>query len=113
VAEPTASLASILAAVRPALEAAGYEDAGSGDSGPYPWVRFRRQEVVANQRCVRLLTLSHAPEEQAFLADVYLVARSTSTHTPVARELMRYSGPTEAAAAAEQLAARVLSWLEG
>jgi hypothetical protein len=111
-AEPTVTLDLLAEAVGPALLAAGFEDAGTGVSGSYPWVRFRRQETRAGERVVHLITLSHAPEEQAFLADAYLVARRTYTYTPAGKEIRRYGTPEEAAAAAGELAAAVRGWAE-
>ncbi|HLH24527.1 MAG TPA: hypothetical protein VK066_18555 [Chloroflexota bacterium] len=111
-AQPTLSLDLLAAAIRPALLAAAFEDAGSGISGSYRWVRFRRQEAPAGERLVRLITLSHAAEEQAFLADAYLVARLTFTYTPVGKEIRRYGTPEEAVLAAGELAAAVRRWLD-
>ena len=110
-AEPSVTLDALADAVRPALLAAGFEDAGTGVSGPYTWVRFRRQEMSGGERCGRLITLSHAPDEQAFLADSYLVARRTYTYTPAGKELRRYGTPAEADAAISELAAAVLAWV--
>ena len=42
-AEPTVTLDLLADAVRPAMLAAGFGDAGAGESGGFPYVRFRRQ----------------------------------------------------------------------
>ena len=76
-AEPSVSLDSIVVVVRPALMEVGFEDAASGECGPYTWARFRQQERQATPRHVRMITISHARVEQAFVADGYLVTRST------------------------------------
>ena len=110
-AEPSVSLDSIVAVVRPTLMEAGFEDAGSGESGPYTWARFRRQERQGTQRHVRMITISHAPVEQAFVADVYLVSRTTYTQTPVQKDVRRYGTPGEAESAARELAALILGWV--
>src|SRR5262249_411485 len=88
-----------------------FKEDESNLDGPYSWVRFRRQEQAQNQNWTRLVTLSHAPAEQAFLADVYLVSRTTQTRTPVARELRRYGDAAEAEVAARELVARGRGWL--
>ena len=109
-AEQPVSLDSVVAALQPALLEARFEDAGSGTSGPYTWVRFRRHERLGTQRCVRLITISHAPDAQAFLADAYLVMRSTNIYTPVGRERRHYGAAADAEVAARELASVVLSW---
>ena len=98
-------------AVRPTLLGAGFEEAGAGVSGPYTWARFRRQETRDGERCDHLITLSHAPQEQAFLVDAYLVAGRTYTYTPAGKELRRYGTPAEAEAAVSELAAAVRAWV--
>jgi hypothetical protein len=112
VADPTPTLELALAAVRPRLLAAGFVSAGNDDGGTYAWERFRRSEQVGEQRVSRVITVSHASAEQAFLADAYLIARETRIQTPVAREVRRYGVPDEAAATAAALAAVVLAWVE-
>lgn len=111
-AEPTVTLDILVDAARPALEAAGFENAGSGAPGPYTSVRFRRQETHSGERYVRLVTLAHAPEDQAFLAWVDLVARRTYTYTPAGKDLRRYGTPAEAATVASELAAAVRGWVD-
>jgi hypothetical protein len=111
-AEPTVTLDLLADAVRPTLLNAGFEDAGGGESGGFPYVRFRRQETRAGEGVIRLITLSHAPQDGAFLADAYLVARRSYTWTPAAKEIRRYGTLEEAEAAAAELAAAVLGWLE-
>jgi hypothetical protein len=111
VAEPAASLDLILVPLRSPLAVAGFKEDESNHEGPYSWVRFRRQEQAQNQNWTRLVTLSHAPGERAFLADVYLVSRATHTRTPVARELRRYGGDAaEAEVAARELIEVVRGW---
>ncbi|HZS00631.1 MAG TPA: hypothetical protein VFE37_18080 [Chloroflexota bacterium] len=110
-ADPSVTLDLLANAVGPALLAAGFEDAGSGESGGYPWMRFRRHETHAGERVIHLITLSHAPEEQAFLADAYLVARRSYTYTPAGKEIRRYGTAEEAEAAAAALADAVRAWV--
>jgi hypothetical protein len=111
VAESSVTLDALANAVRPALLGAGFEDAGEVVSGPYTSVRFRRQEMQGAERCVRMITLSHAPADQAFLADSYLVTRRTYTYTPAGKELRRYGTPAEAETAIAELAAAVRAWV--
>ena len=110
-AESTVTLDLLAAVARPALLAAGFDDAGGGVSDRDPWVRFRRPETLDGERVVRLITLSHAAEEQAFLADAHVVARRTYTYTPAGKEIRRYGTPVEAEAAAGPLAAVVRGWV--
>jgi hypothetical protein len=111
VAELAATLDLVLVPLRSPLAVAGFKEDESSIEGPYTWVRFRRQEQAQNQTWTRLITLSHAPAEQAFLADVYLVSRSTHTRTPVARELRRYGDAAEAEVAARELVESVRGWV--
>lgn len=111
-AEPTVTLDLLAAAVGPALLTAGFEDAGSGTSGTYPYVRFRRQETRAGESVIRLITLSHAPQDYAFLADAYVVARRAYTWTPAGKEMRRYGTPEEAETAAAELAVAVRGWVD-
>ena len=110
-AEPTVSLGLLVDSLRSALEAAGFEDAGSSISGTFHWARFRRQETRAGERMVRLLTLSHAPEDQAFVAYADLVARRTYTTTPAGKEMRHYGSAAEAEAVVGELAAAVRGWV--
>ena len=110
-AEALPTLDLVLALVRPALLAAGFEEAAGSDPGPYTWVRFRRGERAGEQRFTRIITVSHASAEGAYLADAYLVARDTRTQTPVGRELRRYGDAGDAESAARELAAAVLGWV--
>jgi hypothetical protein len=111
VAEPAATLDLILLPLRSPLAVAGFKEDESSLEGPYSWVRFRRQEQAQDQNWTRLVTLSHAPAERAFLADVYLVSRTTQTRTPVARELRRYGDAAEAEVAARELVEAVRGWV--
>jgi len=112
VSEPSITIDLLDGVVRPKLLELGFEDAGhSGEGSTYAWVRFRRQERVGSHRQVRMITLSHAAEDSAFLADAYVVARATDTQTPTGREMRRYGDVTEATAAVDELAAAVLTWL--
>jgi hypothetical protein len=111
-AESSVTLDLLAAAVGPTLLAAGFEDAGSGMSGSYPYVRFRRQETRGGEAVIRLITLSHAPDDQAFLADAYVVARRAYTWTPAGKEMRRYGTPEEAETAAAELAAAVRGWVD-
>jgi hypothetical protein len=110
-AERGPTLDRVLAAVEPRLLAAGFQNAGSDDSGTYAWVRFRRHERIGEQRFTRMITVAHAQADQAYLADSYVVSRDTHTQTPVARELKRYGSAAEAERVADELAAAVLGWV--
>jgi hypothetical protein len=110
--DPTPTLDLALATLEPRLLAAGFESAGSDDNGTYAWQRFRRAERAGERRVNRVITVSQARAEQAFLADSYLIARDTHIQTPVGREVRRYGAPAEAAAVAAALAAAVLAWVE-
>jgi len=110
-AERSPTLEMVVRAVQPGLVAAGFQHAGNGRSGAYTWVRFRRHEWAGEQRYTRVITVSHAGAEGAYLADAYLVWRDTHTQTPVARELRRYGSLAEAETEAEVLAAAVLGWV--
>jgi hypothetical protein len=111
VAESGVTLDTLANFVGPVLLEAGFEDAGNGVSGPYTWVPYRCQENLNGERRVRPITLSFAPEDQALLADSYLVARRTYTYTPVGKELRRYGTPAEAETAAAELTAAVRAWV--
>jgi len=106
--EPTPTLALALAVIEPRLLEAGFESAGNDDNGMYAWQRFRRAE----RRFSRVITVSHASAEQAFLADAYVIPRDTHIQTPVGREVRRYGAPAEAAAVAGALADAVLAWVD-
>ncbi|HEY7059995.1 MAG TPA: hypothetical protein VII06_00840 [Chloroflexota bacterium] len=108
---PTVTLDLLVEALRPTLEAAGFEDAGHGVSGTFHWARFRRQETRYGKRMVRLVTLSHAPEDHAYVAYSDLVARRTYTTTPAGKETRRYGSAEGAGAAVGELAAAVRGWV--
>ena len=110
--KPAPTLTLVLATIEPRLLEAGFESAGSDDNGTYAWQRFRRAERAGERRMNRVITVSHARAEQAFLADAYLIARDTHIQTPVGREVRRYGAPAEAAAVAAALAAVVLAWVD-
>jgi hypothetical protein len=110
--EPTPTLDLALDVLKPGLLAAGFQSTGSDDSGTYAWERFRRTERAGQQRVSRVIMVSHAAAERAFLADAYVIARETHIQTPVAREVRRYGAAAEAAATAAALAAVVLTWVE-
>jgi hypothetical protein len=110
--EPTPTLALALVTIEPRLLEAGFECAGSDDNGTYAWQRFRRAERAGERRFSRVITVSHAGAEQAFLADAYVIARDTHIQTPVGREVRRYGAPADAPAVASGLAAAVLAWVD-
>ena len=111
-AEPTLTPDLLADAAAPALLAAGFEDAGSGESGGFPYVRSRRQETRAGVGVIRLITLSQAPQDGAFLADAYLVARRSYTFTPAAKEIRCYGTVSDAGCAAAEVAEAVLGGVE-
>ena len=109
--ESSPTLELVVAAVEPGLVSAGFQHAGTGESAAYHWVRFRRHERSGDRRFTRMITVSHASAEGAFLADAYLYSRDTHTQTPVAHHLCRYGSPAEAETVAGELAAVVLGWV--